>query len=215
MKQNKGTFMATGMQNGASVIGMPGIMRQIGLWIALAGMVPLASATVLLQLSLAEMAQKSTAIVRAKVTSGTGELKDKLIYTVYGLDVRETWKAGPSPIVKVAVPGGVAAGTRQVIDGAPVLKTGDEYILFLWTGRTGLTQIIGLSQGLYRMSGVDDAGNAIVTRPATKERMVNSRGQDVKNADESIKLSDLRHRVDLSIHRASDPKPVVAQGSVK
>ena len=32
-----------------------------------------------------------------------------------------------------------------------MLKIGDEYVFFVWTSRSGLAQIIGLSQGLFNV----------------------------------------------------------------
>src|ERR1700688_4192908 len=82
-------------------------------------------ATTLQQLPLPEMARKSTAIVRAKITGSAGVLRGSDVYTVYKLDPLETWKAPASGApTEVAVPGGVAGGLRQPVDGAPALAEG-------------------------------------------------------------------------------------------
>ena len=36
-----------------------------------------------------------------------------------------------------------------MVAGAPTLRAGREYVLFLWTSRSGLTQLMGMSQGLF------------------------------------------------------------------
>ncbi len=60
-------------------------------------------------------------------------------------------------------------GIRQIAVGSPELATGSEYVVFLWTGKSGLTQIIGLSQGLF-LAVKDAAGNiALTSRPAADE----------------------------------------------
>ena len=57
--------------------------------------------------------------------------------------------------------GGVAGGIRQSVSGAPELKPGQEYVLFLWTSRSGLTQVIGLSQGLFQLSEEGSEGGVV------------------------------------------------------
>jgi len=163
-------------------------------------------ATTLEQLTLDDMAQKSTAIVRARVigshagshagTQGTN------IYTYFELQVIETWKSS-EPInrqvnrqktTEVAVPGGAFDGIRQSVTGAPELKPGQEYVLFLWTSRSGLTQIIGLSQGVFQLSG-EGSGKAVAQRPAASELMLNHSGLPVDDRPVSMPLQDLRAHV--------------------
>src|SRR5271155_3296819 len=110
-----------------------------------------AYATTLQQLSLDDMIQQSTGIVRAKVTGSSMTLRGQNVYTYYHLQILETAKpyGKPGAEIDVAVPGGTANGMRQVVVGAPELTTGSQYVVFLWTSRSGLTQIIGLSQGLF------------------------------------------------------------------
>lgn len=157
----------------------------------LLAMVPL-GATTIEQLPLPEMAQKSTAIVRARVKASTGVLRGSDVYTVYQLDPIEIWKAPASAApTEVAVPGGIAGGLRQPVDGAPTLEAGREYVLFLWTGRNGLTQLIGLSQGLF-----DVREDMMVWRAPASERMLDSAGHPVlRDQAVSMKLGDLKAQV--------------------
>lgn len=177
-------------------------------------------ATTLQQLPLPEMAQKSTAIVRAKVTSASGVLRGSDVFTVYKLAPTEVWKAPASGAPReVDVPGGVAGGLRQPVDGAPTLSIGREYVLFLWTSRTGVTQLIGLSQGLFDISRLNDSGkapagsqpradgpsgnvasgnsggNLMVWRSPASERMLDAGGRPVRDQAVSMKLADLRAQV--------------------
>jgi hypothetical protein len=159
---------------------------------------PHALATTLEQLTLDDMAQKSTGIVRARVigshagshagTHGTN------IYTYFELQVIETWKGQTDRTTEVAVPGGVVDGIRQSVTGAPELKQGQEYVLFLWTSRSGLTQIIGLSQGLFQLSE-EGSGKAVAQRPAASELMLNRSGLPVDDRPVSMPLQDLRTHV--------------------
>ncbi len=166
--------------------------------LALASVVAPLPATTLQQLTLDDMIQKSTAIVRARIVGshtesrGTGSGAD--IYTLFQLQVVETWKSSGRAAAEVAVPGGVSNGIRQMVTGAPELKAGQEYVLFLWTGRSGLTQVIGLSQGVFKLSE-EGSGGGVAMRPAASELMLNTSGQPVEDRPLSIPLQDLRTRV--------------------
>ena len=128
-----------------------------GLVLGICCLAPLQSAT-LERLSLDDMIQKSTAIVRAKVTGSSAGFTGSIIYTHYQLQVSETYKG--SAVTDVAVPGGVAGNLRQIFAGSPTFNVGDESVFLLWTGKSGLTQVIGLTPGPFR----DRAGHARPTR---------------------------------------------------
>jgi hypothetical protein len=155
-------------------------------------------ATTLEQLTLDDMAQKSTAIVRARVTGSHAGRHGTDIYTYFQLQVIETWKSSGQTTTEVAVPGGAFDGIRQSVTGAPELKSGQEYVLFLWTSRSGLTQVIGLSQGLFKVSEEGSAGGkgvAVAQRPAASELMINRSGLPVDDRAVSMPLQDLRSHV--------------------
>jgi len=158
------------------------------------GVVASLSATTLQQLTFDDMIQKSTAIVRARVTGSQSSARGADIYTHFRLQVLETWKSSGRATTEVAVPGGVAGGIRQIVTGAPELKPGQEYVLFLWTGRSGLTQVIGLSQGLFKVSE-ESSGGAVAQRPPATEPMLDPSGSPVEDRAVRIQLQDLRARV--------------------
>ena len=112
---------------------------------------PLPGAT-LLNLSLDDMIQKSTAIVRGSLQPTSAAFRGAMIYTHYQVQVTNTYKGAPVRNWDVAVPGGVVNRVQQAVAGAPMLTAGKDYLLFLWTSKTGLTQVIGLSQGLFNVS---------------------------------------------------------------
>jgi hypothetical protein len=67
-------------------------------------------------------------------------------------------------------------------------------VLFLWTSKTGLTQLIGLSQGLF--SVISATGTApIVVRAAAMERTLNATGQPVSDNDIRMPLSALKTEI--------------------
>jgi hypothetical protein len=177
-------------------------MRTLPFLLASLAILPPAGATTLLQLSMSDMIQQSTSIVRATVTASSGAFRGRDIYTYYQIQILETVKPGSgpaSPQMQIAVPGGVAGGFRQPVAGAPSLTVGGQYVLFLWTSRSGLTQVIGLSQGLFTVipsTGVNATpDNSTVVRAAATATMLDVNGNVA--ADQTVKLlwSELRTRI--------------------
>jgi hypothetical protein len=179
------------------------MMRSLLITLSLASAVSPVRGTTLERLPLDEMTRKSTAIVRARVVGTSGVLRGADVYTIYRIEIQESWKSSPksgsqSNPVQVAVPGGVAGGLRQMVAGAPSLHVGEEYVMFLWTSRSGLTQLIGLSQGLFNVQH-SGAGDASATRAAASELMLDASGHAVKDEAVSMKLSDLKAQVKRSL----------------
>ena len=103
----------------------------------------------------------------------------------------------------MAVPGGTANNVRQTFAGTPQFRVGDDYVFFLWTGRSGLTQVIGLTQGLFALSpGSADAPT--VTRAASREVMLErGTGRQVKDQAIVMTLADLRARIAAALNGGS------------
>jgi|SRR5579859_3986061 hypothetical protein len=163
-------------------------MRRISLlllclvpWVA-----PLPGAT-LERLSLDDIILKSTDIVRAKVVGSSADFRGSVIYTHWKLQVVERWKGTDQASIEVLVPGGATAGFRQDVPGAPALVAGREYLLYLWTARSGATYITGLSQGVFELTK-NAAGDLMASRAAASETMLDRQTwQPVK--DDGIQMS--------------------------
>ncbi len=164
------------------------------LTLALVLLASTAVATTLEQLSLDEMISKSTGVVRGRVTASRAAARGADIYTYYSIAVAETWKGAALTQWEVAVPGGALRGQHQTVAGAPDLKVGEEYVLFLWTSRAGLTQVIGLSQGLFEVR-TNPAGNPILLRPASSETLVDRNGRLVEDQPMAVGVTEMRSRV--------------------
>ncbi len=153
------------------------------------------SAATLEKLSVDDMIVKSTSIVRGRIGASYTESHNSLVYTHYRVTVSSQLKGKIASQVDVAVPGGVYQGYRQVFAGAPVLTAGEEYFLFLWTGKSGMTQIIGLSQGLFTLTA-PQVGDVLLKRPATEEMMLDPKsGQPVRDQAISLNLRDVTARI--------------------
>jgi hypothetical protein len=156
-------------------------------------MMPLQGAT-LERLSLDDMISKSTAIVRGTVVGSYAALSGPAIYTHYSIQVAERLKGDGSGSVEVVVPGGVANGLRMSVSGAPVLNTGDEFVFFLYTGKSGITSILGLTQGLFSL--VKGASDPTATRTASRELMLDPlTARPVKDETLVMPMSQLRTRI--------------------
>lgn len=152
-------------------------------------------ASTLQRLTLNDMIQKSTMVVRGSILPGaSATLRGALIYTHYQLSVTTAYKGTPGPTVDVAVPGGTLNGMQQPVAGAPALTPGQDYVLFLWTSKSGLTQVIGLSQGLMAVS-TNAQGQLMVTRGAATSPMVNASGQPVTDSNFQMPLAQLAAKI--------------------
>ncbi len=169
-------------------------------WLASLALLSSAEATTLQRLSLDDMIQQSTAIVRAQVAGVRTAQRGPNIYTYYRLHVLEAAKSSrpgaeaQGSDVEVAILGGTLNGMHQMAIGSPELAQGSEYVVFLWTGKSGLTQIIGLSQGLFTASK-DAAGQIRLNRGAADEPMLDQNGRTVPAEPMNLTWNDLRSRI--------------------
>lgn len=171
-------------RGGAMGVLCVGLLAAVGAW-----------ATTVQQLSTDEMIQKSALVVRGTVLGVSAAMKGSDIVTVYQVKVTEGLKgAQAGQQVEFSVPGGTARGIRQVVAGAPTFDVGGDYVLFLWKGGNGSYQVMGLSQGMFA-ARPDSTGVTLLVRPAVMETVVDRNGQVVRDQSASMKLVDLRARV--------------------
>jgi hypothetical protein len=152
-------------------------------------------AATLERLSLDQMIIKSTAIVRGKVLNSTAGSNGPLINTYYQVQVSETLKGPARTAAVFQFPGGVLNNMRQTFAGVPQLNAGEEYVFFLWAGKSGAPQVIGLTQGLFAVAP-GGAADPVTTRSASHEVMLErSTGKQVKDQVLTMHLSELRARI--------------------
>lgn len=153
-----------------------------------------APAATLEKLSELELIRKSTEIVEGQVVSVSSVLRGNLVYTTYKFQVKEAHKGNLAGAVDVAVLGGRYGQLIQQFPGSPSLTEGQEYLLFLWTGRSGLHQVIGLSQGLFRVNQTDN-GEVWVYRAAATETMLDSTGKPVGDSPVTMPYKEMISRI--------------------
>ena len=155
-------------------------------------------ATTLQQLSLDQMIQESTAIISGKVLGSAAVMRGSMVFTKYQVKVTDQWKGKTGLETEVYVPGGKIGSMTQTYPGSPRLGEGQDYVLFLWTSRTGLTQVIGLSQGLFTMLK-DPKGELLLVRSASVETMVDSSGKVVEETPVSMRMREMVDRIQRSL----------------
>jgi hypothetical protein len=117
--------------------------------------------------------------------------------------VSETWKGKPGSKVDFVVPGGTARGLSQTFSGAPKFSANDQFVLFLWVGKSGIPQIIGLSQGVFDVT-FSATGKATVQREASSGVMLDSAGRQVADEPLTLSVTELRSRVDNALRGGND-----------
>lgn len=179
-------------------------MRKLALAGVLAAVCLPLPGTTLQQLTLLQMCQKSTSIVRGNLQPSYTAMRGSVLYTHYNILVEEHWKGTTANRIDVAVPGGALQGVRQIYSGAPQLSIGQDYVLFLWTSPTGLTQIIGLSQGLFKVD-FGAPGGPTVSRAASQENMVNAAGQQINDSNFTMSLAAFRTAITRALSSGVAP----------
>ena len=142
-------------------------------------------AATLERLSFEAMAQQATSIVRGKVQSIRTERSKGLVYTVYSLAVSTSWKGYKAEQVEVSSIGGTHDGVTQKFGGAPVLDPGAEYVAFVWRGKSGRSQILGLSQGLFKVVQTPEQKPYLLRDAIEGVTLVSEQGEEI----EALRLS--------------------------
>lgn len=165
------------------------------MWVlAIMALPGLVEAATLERLSLDDMIRQSTGIVAGRVTGAAPLRRGSVLYTQYRVRVSGQYKGQFGQEVQVCVPGGRDGALTQTFSGSPKLVEGQEYMLFLWAGRSGLNQVIGLSQGLFDVKR-NPAGDSIVSRGAAEAAMVDSSGRLVEDTPVSLRLGEMVDRI--------------------
>ena len=152
-------------------------------------------AATLERLTVDEMIMKSTAIVRGKVLNSHTVSNGPLLYTYYRVQVSDTFKGPARTSVDIQFPGGTVNNVRQSFAGVPQLNSGDEYVFFLWKGKSGALQVLGLTQGLFAVAA-GAAADPVTTRAASHEVMLDpDTAKQVSDQTLTMHLSELRGRI--------------------
>lgn len=133
------------------------------------------------QMSIEDLTRESTSIVRGSVGESRSAQIGPLIYTFTTLRIAENLKGEAVREVEIALPGGRIGDLSQRFGGVPQLEAGKEYLVFLWRGPSGLTQVTGLSQGLVEIKDAAGSDRFAVREPSPELLIAPGSGEAVKN----------------------------------
>lgn len=127
-----------------------------------------AHATIMLPLTVEEMAQEASAVVRARVVDRSAEWdrERKRIYTTTTLEISDAIKGDVSRRIQVRTLGGEADGVGMKVAGTPQFAMGEEVLVFLRPdpGAPAVHQVIGMAQGKYQLR--QDEHGRVVAAPS-------------------------------------------------
>jgi hypothetical protein len=111
-------------------------------------------ATVLLPTDLKDLSKSAYAIVHGRVVSVQPQWSEdaRRIESLVSISAIDYLKGDLGATVTVRVPGGELGRYRSVMVGAPTFREGDEVVLFLGTRPPAMPYLLGLGQGVYRLT---------------------------------------------------------------
>lgn len=160
-----------------------------------------AGATSLEKLSMEQLVDRSTSIVQGVVTDSYAMQRGAVIYTNYRVQVSKAHKGAAVSTIEVSVPGGQFNGLRQSFSGTPRLDRGAEYVIFVWTSRSGINHTIGLAQGVFDVK-TGPGGQVLLTRGAIDAVMLDPNGKEAQDKGFSLPMSRLLELLRTSEARA-------------
>ena len=126
-------------------------------------------ATTLVRLSLEQLSQASSAIVRGRVVSQESRLSanGKQVVTLTTIAVEQSMKGRPSATLVVEQPGGAVGNRRVRVAGTIQFRPETRYMLFLEpsTSGEGRFRMVGMLQGAYRILRDERTQGERVIRP--------------------------------------------------
>jgi hypothetical protein len=144
------------------------VERRRFLWIlfliGLALIAVVANATTLMRLSLAQLAARAGAIVRARCLSSESRFANGEIWTFTEFEVSDSPKGLVPRFITVRTLGGRANGFISVVQDVPRFAPGEEAYLFLVPSRAATFQLLGWAQGAFRIERDPRTGRDTVSQ---------------------------------------------------
>lgn len=157
-----------------------------------------ASATTLLRMSLAKMAQTAKVIVRARCVGSSTNWDAGEIWTFTTFDAEETWRGSAPARFTVRLLGGRLGNLTASVSGVPRFRIGEDVILFLEPTARGDFSVVGWEQGTFRIGRDPRTGEANVTQDSAAFATFDPVTRQFKvEGIERMPLNTLRARIAL------------------
>jgi hypothetical protein len=144
------------------------VQRRRFLWVlflvALGLLAVAASATSLSRLKLEDLAVESTAVARLRCLGSTSQWEQGEIWTETRFEVVQREKGTLPAIVTVRLLGGSVGHLHSRVEEVPAFRPGEEVYLFLWSKEGEPYQVLGWSQGTFRIARNAQSGLEMVTQ---------------------------------------------------
>ena len=142
--------------------------KQFAIVIAGVGVLLLArslGATVLLPTDLKDLTKSAYAIVHGRVVSVQSQWSEdaRHVESLVSISAIDYLKGNLGATVTIRVPGGEMGRYRWVTVGAPTFREGDEVVLFLGTSPPAMPYVLGLSQGVFRLTRATPTSEPLVS----------------------------------------------------
>jgi hypothetical protein len=126
-----------------------------------------ALATVLIPADLGELSRDALAIARGRVAALDAQWTEDrgTIETIVTLEVESYLKGGLGSTLRFRVPGGELGRFRSIVVGAPSFAVDQRVVVFLGVHGPSVPHLLGLSQGVFRVSRAPDDSGWLVTSP--------------------------------------------------
>jgi hypothetical protein len=155
------------------------VQRRRFLWILFLvgiGLIAIAAnATTLARLNLEDLAQQSTAVARLRCLDTKSVWAKREIWTETRFAVVQSEKGTLPAVVTVRMLGGTLANLHSHVDEVPAFRPSEEVYLFLWNRRGGPYQVLGWSQGTFRIARSSRSGMELVTQDSAATPIFDTR----------------------------------------
>jgi hypothetical protein len=179
------------------------VQRRRFLWILFLGGLALiamaASATTLWRLKLEDLAQESTAVARLRCLGATSQWEQGEIWTETRFEVVQPEKGTLPGIITVRLLGGNVGHLHSHVDEVPRFRAGEEVYLFLWAREGEPFQVLGWSQGTFRIARNSQSGLEMVTQDSAGTSIFDPRARTFRRGGiRNLPVSIFREK----LHRA-------------
>src|SRR5712671_4165686 len=142
-------------------------MRTTTLLLCVLAMTSSARATVIIPADLGELSRDALAIARGRVAALDARWTEDrgTIETIVTLEVESYLKGGLGSTLRFRVPGGELGRFRSLVLGAPSFAVDQHVVVFLGARGPSVPHLLGMSQGVFRVSRAADNSGWLVTSP--------------------------------------------------